>query len=186
LGHIQPLLELQKGTDVRFHPQTDGQTERQNQTLETYLRCFCSLEQDDWALWIAVGEYTYNSSVHSTTGVTPFRAYYGKNLRGADWPSMPLGEGKSPLGHEVATKVLSIQQGCKKKILAANAYQKEYADKKRTPLNLKVGDKVLVSSRNMRSSRPKRKLNWKYVGPGTITVRCQKFVCLVHEPPQPT
>jgi hypothetical protein len=151
-----------------FHPQTDGQTERQNQTLETYLRCFCSLEQDDWALWIAVGEYAYNDSVHSTTGTTPFRAYYGIDPRGADWPSMPLGEGESPLGGEVATKVLSIQRECKRKILAANAYQKEYADKKRTPFNFKVGDRVLVSSRNMRSSRPKRKLDWKYVGPGTI------------------
>jgi hypothetical protein len=72
---------------------------------------------------------------------------------------MPLGEGESPLGREVATKDLSIFRKCKREILAANAYQKEYVDMKRTHFNFKVGDRVLVSSCNMRSSRPKRKFD---------------------------
>jgi hypothetical protein len=55
-----------------FHPENDGQTERQNQTLEQYLQIYCTLEQDDWALWISVAEFAYNDSVHATTGVTPF------------------------------------------------------------------------------------------------------------------
>ncbi|SLM33662.1 gag polymerase env protein [Lasallia pustulata] len=32
-----------------FHPQTDGQTERQNQSLEAYLRIFVDEQQEDWA-----------------------------------------------------------------------------------------------------------------------------------------
>lgn len=31
-----------------YHPQTDGQTERMNQTLEQYLRCYVNYEQDNW------------------------------------------------------------------------------------------------------------------------------------------
>ena len=31
-----------------YHPQTDGQTERTNQTLEQYLRSYVSYQQDDW------------------------------------------------------------------------------------------------------------------------------------------
>jgi len=31
-----------------FHPQPDGQTERQNQTMEQFLRAFCNYEQDNW------------------------------------------------------------------------------------------------------------------------------------------
>ena len=31
-----------------------------------------------------------------------------------------------------------------------------------------MGDQVLVSTRNMKSTRPKKKLDWKYAGPGRI------------------
>jgi hypothetical protein len=151
-----------------YHPETDGQTERQNQTLEQYLRCYCTLEQDDWALWISIAEFAYNDSIHATIGTTPFRAYHGLDPRGADWPSQALGDGESPLGMGLAAKVLAIQAECKRKIIAANAYQKAYADKKRLPIPFKEGDKVLVSNRHIRSQRPKQKLDWKYVGPGTI------------------
>jgi len=47
-----------------YHPQTDGQTERQNQTLEQYLRCYCCLEQDDWARWLPIAEFAYNDSLN--------------------------------------------------------------------------------------------------------------------------
>jgi hypothetical protein len=32
---------------LAFYLETDRQTKRQNQTLEQYLRCYCTLEQDD-------------------------------------------------------------------------------------------------------------------------------------------
>src|SRR5436305_10702606 len=31
-----------------YHPETDGQVERMNQTLEQYLRCFVNGKQNDW------------------------------------------------------------------------------------------------------------------------------------------
>jgi hypothetical protein len=151
-----------------YHPQTDGQTERQNQTLEQYLRIYCAVEQDDWAFYLSVAEFAYNDSLHATTGSTPFRANYGLDPRSANWPNLPLGEGESPMGLEVAAKILNIQSECKRKIIAANNYQKAYSDKKRLPTPFKVGDQVLISNRHIKSLRPKKKLDWKYVGPGTI------------------
>jgi IS30 family transposase len=46
------LFEL-LGIDIRLfsafhHPETDGQTERTNQTLEQYFRCTVNYQQDDW------------------------------------------------------------------------------------------------------------------------------------------
>lgn len=41
-------LKIQRRLSSAFHPQTDGQTERQNQTLEQYLRGYANYQQDDW------------------------------------------------------------------------------------------------------------------------------------------
>ena len=59
-----------------FHPQTDGQTERLNQTIEHFLRTYCNYEQDNWSEMLAMAEYAYNNSKHATTKITPFYANY--------------------------------------------------------------------------------------------------------------
>lgn len=56
----QELFKL-LGTDLRmssaYHPQTDSQTERVNQCLETYLRCFVHSCPTKWSQWLALAEY---------------------------------------------------------------------------------------------------------------------------------
>ena len=51
-----------------FHPQTDGQTERQDQVLEHYLRVYCNHRQDDWPELLPMAAFAYNNSIHSSTG----------------------------------------------------------------------------------------------------------------------
>jgi len=60
-----------------YHPQTDGQTERLNQCLETYLRCMVHSCPQKWAQWIPLAEFWYNTTYHSAHGHTPFVALYG-------------------------------------------------------------------------------------------------------------
>lgn len=68
-------LNIELRLSTAYHPQTNGQTERTNQTLEQYLRCFSSFAQDDWLLPLA--EFSYNNSIHSATKQSPFFANYG-------------------------------------------------------------------------------------------------------------
>lgn len=60
-----------------YHPQTDGQTERANQCLETYLRCLVHSCPGNWSKWLALAEYCYNTCYHSALGRTPFEVIYG-------------------------------------------------------------------------------------------------------------
>jgi len=79
-------LGVTRRLSTAFHPQTDGQTERQNQTMEQYLRAYCNFEQDDWAKLACTAEFAYNDSIHASSGTTPFRANHGRDPRRAAWP----------------------------------------------------------------------------------------------------
>jgi len=59
-----------------FHPQTDGQMEPLNQTIEAYLRDFVGREQDDWVSLLPMAEFAYNNSVTVGNGKSPFYANY--------------------------------------------------------------------------------------------------------------
>src|SRR3954470_5102000 len=42
------MLDTRLAMSTSFHPQTDGQTERTNRTLEQILRNYVSYKQDNW------------------------------------------------------------------------------------------------------------------------------------------
>jgi hypothetical protein len=76
----QALFQLQ-GTQLcmssSYHSQSDGQTEVINRTLEQYLCYFTSDQPRKWVEWISWAECSYNTTTHSSTKLTPFKAVYG-------------------------------------------------------------------------------------------------------------
>ncbi|CAJ2642088.1 unnamed protein product [Trifolium pratense] len=77
-------LQEALGTKLRlssaYHPQTDGQSERTIQSLEDLLRA-CVLEQGvSWDSCLPLIEFTYNNSFHSSIGMAPFEALYGRRV----------------------------------------------------------------------------------------------------------
>eukprot|EP00268_Persea_americana_P032725 TRINITY_DN32261_c0_g1_i2.p1 TRINITY_DN32261_c0_g1~~TRINITY_DN32261_c0_g1_i2.p1 ORF type:complete len:206 (+),score=14.11 TRINITY_DN32261_c0_g1_i2:58-618(+) len=62
-----------------YHPQTDGQTEVTNQTVEMYLRCFNSDKPKEWVRWLSWPDFCYNTSLHSSTKKTSFEIVYGRH-----------------------------------------------------------------------------------------------------------
>jgi hypothetical protein len=78
-------LGVKHKMSTSYHPQTDGQTERLNQTLEQYLRCYVNDRQDNWISLLPLAQIAYNYVPTTTTGTSPFYATYGfqpNNLNG--------------------------------------------------------------------------------------------------------
>jgi len=75
--------ELFKLTDTQllmsssYHPQSDGQTERLNQCLKTFLHCSVHSCPRRWHQWLPIAEYCYITSYHSALGHSPFEVLYG-------------------------------------------------------------------------------------------------------------
>jgi len=71
------LLHIKQNMSTAYHPQTDGSSERTNQTLEQYLRVFCGTQQNNWHAWLPLAQYTKNSWPSATTKKTPFDLLIG-------------------------------------------------------------------------------------------------------------
>jgi len=75
--HLFRLSDTQLLMSSSYHPQIDGQIERLNQCLEAFLRCTINSCPKQWAKWLPLAEYWYNTSYHSALQLTPFEVLYG-------------------------------------------------------------------------------------------------------------
>ncbi|KAG7674262.1 hypothetical protein KSW81_006082 [Nannochloris sp. 'desiccata'] len=63
-----------------YHPQSDGQAERHNRTIQDMLRAYVNPStRDDWDEHLVALEFAYNNSVNRATGFSPFFMLYGQN-----------------------------------------------------------------------------------------------------------
>ena len=60
-----------------YHLQSNGEAERVNQEIGTYLRMYCAEKPDDWSLFLADAQFAHNSRIHSMHGQTPFYLLHG-------------------------------------------------------------------------------------------------------------
>ena len=75
------LMGIQKIRTTAYHPQGDGQIERQNRTLQEILSTFVSEHPDTWDLHIDQAVFAYNTSCHESTGFSPYELVFGRVAR---------------------------------------------------------------------------------------------------------
>ena len=64
-----------------YHPQSNGQDERFNQTLQRQLLKYVDEKQNTWDLYIESVLFSYRVSVQDSTKQTPFYLVYGRQAR---------------------------------------------------------------------------------------------------------
>jgi hypothetical protein len=80
-------LAIKHNMSTAYHPQTDGQSERTNQSVETILRVFCNQAQDNWREWLPVVQYILNARPSATTKQTPYESMDGSGTTHASTSS---------------------------------------------------------------------------------------------------
>jgi hypothetical protein len=175
-AHFWRSFWLQLGSSLAFstayHPQTDGQTERQNRTLEEMLRPRVNFQQDDWDEHLAMAELAYNSSQQASTGFTPFYLNYGQEaVMPLDLAIAPMRPINNPAAADRIRRLQEDLTRARQHIEAAQQRQAKYADAHRRPISFSVGESVLLSTEHLRlvgSEGRTPKFTYKYIGPFTI------------------
>jgi hypothetical protein len=150
-----------------YHPQTNGQTERTNQTVEQYLRHYINYEQNDWAHFLPMAQFAYNNAMHATTKETPFFTNYGYN------PTL-IGEpfNKQQIANQADNTVETIRQlhaQLSKDIDFMNIRTARYYNENHQEgPDLKKGEKAFLLQKNIKTKRPSRKLDHPKLGPFII------------------
>jgi len=105
------LSDICPRTSMAFQPQTDGQIQQLNQTIEAYLRVFVSKEQDNWVSLIRMAEFAYNNSTTTGNSMSPFYTNYGFHPVGMDPASTePLKSASRAYAHWMHTVYKEARQ----------------------------------------------------------------------------
>ncbi len=100
IAEVCSILQIQKSRTTPYHPQSDGLVERFNRTLLDMLATTSKEHPFQWEDHIRKVCMAYNTSVHPTTGYTPFFLMFGRQARlpldlmypSATPPSVPQAE----------------------------------------------------------------------------------------------
>ena len=166
---LQEAMGTRLNFSTTFHPQTDGQSERTIQTLEGMLRA-CVIEfKGSWDEYIPLMEFAYNNYFHSSIGMAPYEALYGRKCRS---PLYWDKEGTTILeGPDLVQNAVDKVNIVKEKLKVAQDRQKSYVDQHRREIEYQVGEKVFLKVSPwkgvMRFSN-KGKLSPRYIGPYEI------------------
>ena len=185
------ILDVKLKLSTSYHPETDGQTERTNRTLEQVLRTYVGYHQDDWDRWLPLVEFAYNNAKQASTGLTPFYCDLGQH------PLVPSSlivtrefDESTQVGAtaDFLTHMADILQEARGAIAEAQDRQAHYANQHRREDDFQEGEMVLLSTANITTDidarRPSRKLNPRFIGPYRIVKMVSPVAFKLELPPK--
>ncbi|SLM33286.1 Ribonuclease H-like domain [Lasallia pustulata] len=169
-ANLMFALKIDRRLSTAFHPQTDGQTERQNSTLDQYLRSYINYQQDNWASLLALAKFAYNASLHSSTGKASFEVVYGSiprsdMLTAAELEKYSAVNGTTTEAEQLIEHLRNTRVEVRRALAKSQEYQARHYNKSHLDVTYKVGQLVWLKVKNITMERPLRKLDWQRYGP---------------------
>ena len=144
------FLGIKRRLSTAFYPQTDGQTERQNSTMEAYLRVFVNWEQNNWVRLLPMAKFAYNNAKNANTGYTPFKLNY------SFYPRVFFKDdidpcSKSRFANKLAKELKKLMDICQQNLLHAQELQKRAHDKSVKHQSYAPGEKIWLKSKYIKT-----------------------------------
>ncbi|QRW22529.1 Retrotransposable element Tf2 protein [Rhizoctonia solani] len=160
-----------------YHPQSNGQTERVNPSIEHFLRVYSGVNQRDWTKWLPMAEFAYNNAVHSSTGKTPFKALYG-------WEPT-LTPSNVPTDVPEADKLAQTMEAQWKEVELAlqQSKQQMMAREGGSPMEFKIGEEVWLDAKNVNLKTLSSKLTEQHLGPFRVIEKISNQAYRLELPP---
>jgi hypothetical protein len=151
------LLSIQQNISTAYHPQMDGQSEWNNQWVETYLRFFINHQQDNWADYLPLAEFAHDNWRSETTRESPFFLLMGYHPH-ADWHRVIS---NLPLASTRLDQIKKIRDDAQHHM----TWVQTLWIKHKTMPKYKEGDQVWLEGRNLHTDQPAAKLAPQRHGP---------------------
>ena len=163
-------LGIRKSRSTPYHPQGAGIVERCNRTIKDQLAKYISDLGGEWDTHINQLQLAYNTSTHSTTGLTPYFIMHGREARipaSITCSAPPQCSGNSVLEYttSLTNRLKKAWEYTRQKTEQQQKQQKQQYDARTRTAKYNIGD--LVWLHDPTTSRNKLEPNWK--GPYTVT-----------------
>jgi transposase InsO family protein len=158
-----------------YHPQSNGATERLNQTMEQMLRSEVREDPATWAERLPHIQYAYNSMRHTATGESPFEAMYGWYPLPYGWETRKRDHPRTKPRKEVthwATKRTETRERITQR-LKEGYNEANYNLKRRPTPDWEPGQKVYLDITHMKLQKNKLDTPWK--GPFEVEERIGEY-----------
>ena len=169
-------LKIKQNMSTAYHPQTDGQSERTNQTVETILRVYCNHRQDNWSQHLPLVQYVINSRPANATKVAPFDAWMGHVPRA----HQTMHPSALPKFEDRKQELLKTRL----QIKTAIDHAQELMIKQRNFKPYEEGERVWLEGTNLRTTHPTAKLRARRFGPFSIIQKISEVAYELKLPPQ--
>jgi hypothetical protein len=152
-----------------YHPQTDGQTERANRTIEDILRAYVNHKQNDWDELLPLVEFAYNNSKQASTGFSPFFLNSGQHPFVPSTAAAVANSNGNATAEEMLATLFGSLKAAEQSINQAQSRQQKYANQHRRDEEFEEGEKVWLETANLNlKSKITPKLSGRFCGPFVI------------------